>query len=148
MKKKIIKILDENKDAMPKRIRNHLIQKYKEDQLNKQLIPSLKQMQNFVSQYKVKNYGANSLMSVRKYIKSHLYNDFLDDDDMFFVNVPFEKDKNGRPGLPFIGDGTEENHLQLFCTTKRLLSNLINFPNGPLHLDNTYQLIKNGFPVF
>jgi hypothetical protein len=28
-----------------------------------------------------------------------------------------------------------------------LLNNIQNFPDGPLHLDNTYHLIKNGFPV-
>ena len=44
-----------------------------------------------------------------------------------------------------LGDGSDKNHLNIMMTSKNMMSKC-DF-NGVFHIDGTYKLIKNRFPV-
>ena len=58
----------------------------------------------------------------------------------FFYN--FETDENG---LPILGSGSDDDHLHIQITSKRLMENLSN--NGIHHIDGTYRITTHGFPL-
>ena len=47
--------------------------------------------------------------------------------------------------MPIIGDGSDEDHLNIMLTSKRLMENLAN--NGIHHIDATYRITVHGFPL-
>ena len=47
--------------------------------------------------------------------------------------------------MPILGDGSDENHLNVMLTSKRLMQNLAN--NGIHHIDGTYRITVHGFPL-
>ena len=77
---------------------------------------------------------------VKLRVKDKLFSDNLEYDEPFYFNVPLDN-----TGLPVLGTGDPKDHLYLSITSKKLLNNLNN--DGIFHIDCTYKLIKNGFPV-
>ncbi len=63
---------------------------------------------------------------------------------MFFFNL-----KNDDSNEIIIGDGSEQNHLHIMATSKKLMSYLEQSLTGKgiLHLDCTYKITKSGFPL-
>ncbi|CAF1111655.1 unnamed protein product [Brachionus calyciflorus] len=59
-----------------------------------------------------------------------------------FFNV-----RNSSNGNILINEGSESRHLSLMVTTKKLLTNLDSNLPGCYHIDATYKLVKNGFPL-
>ena len=62
------------------------------------------------------------------------YSENLENDDLFFFN------KNN-----CIGEGSDKNHTYIMMSSKAMMLKVEN--NGVLHIDGTYKLIKNRFPV-
>ena len=47
--------------------------------------------------------------------------------------------------MPLIGNGSEKDHLNIILSSKKLLYNKNHF--GVFHLDGTYKITVNGFPL-
>lgn len=77
---------------------------------------------------------ANRIKKVEERITANQYSDKLDDDELFFFNS-----KN------LIGDGSDNDHVHIMMTSKSMMNKCEN--NGVFHIDGTYKLIKNRFPV-
>ena len=58
----------------------------------------------------------------------------IGDEDLFFFNL-----KNR------LGDGSDKNHLHIMMTSRAMMTKCEN--KGVFHIDGTYKLIKNRFPV-
>jgi hypothetical protein len=92
-----------------------------------------------VRRFRKINYS-NQLDEVKAIIKNKMFDANLEDDELFYFNVNLDKD-----GLPEIGTGKPDNHLAISMSSKKLLNNLQH--KGCFHIDCTYKVIKNGFPV-
>ena len=57
-----------------------------------------------------------------------------------FFNVQFDKDKKVE-----LGDGSDENHMNICFTSKKLMSNIEY--KGIHHIDGTYRISIYGFPL-
>ena len=88
---------------------------------------------------RIRNYS-NQIEIVKTDISKNLYSDKLEDDDMFYFNIKLDED-----GIPIVGDGNPNNHLSIMMTSKALIKRVEE--TGVFHVDCTYKLIKNGFPV-
>ncbi|CAF1025057.1 unnamed protein product [Brachionus calyciflorus] len=126
-------------NIIPSRVHEILINEYK---ISETLLPSLKQVQNFVNNYRYTKFNRNSIKEVRKLIQNNLFSEDLDEHEPFFFNVKFDS-KN----KIIINNGSEEKHINLMVTTKHLMSRIDSNLQGCYHLDATYKLIKNGFPL-
>jgi hypothetical protein len=69
-----------------------------------------------------------------------LYDQDLEDDDPFFFNVKYDSENKID-----IGDGSDENHLHICMTSKKLMSNIES--EGIHHIDGTYRITIYGFPL-
>ncbi|CAF0897848.1 unnamed protein product [Brachionus calyciflorus] len=69
----------------------------------------------------------------------------LKDDEVFFFGLKLDNDDE-----LVIGTGTDDNHCYILLTTKKMLKflddNIDNFPSI-FHIDSTYKITKNGFPL-
>ena len=83
---------------------------------------------------------SNKLDQVKSLINDNLFHEDLLDEDFFYFN--FEFDSNN---MPVIGDGSDDNHLHIMMSSKKLLNQLEY--NGVTHLDGTYKITTNGFPL-
>ena len=64
----------------------------------------------------------------------------MEEDDPFFFNVKYDKENKVD-----IGDGSDENHLHVCMTSRKLMSNIES--NGIHHIDGTYRITVYGFPL-
>ncbi len=55
-------------------------------------------------------------------------------------NIQLDSDKKA-----LIGNGSDSSHLNIICTSKKLISNIE--LNGVHHIDGTYKIITYGFPL-
>ena len=62
-----------------------------------------------------------------------MYDQDLEDDDPFFFNVKYDSENKID-----IGDGSDENHLHICMTSKKLMSNIES--EGIHHIDGTYRI--------
>jgi len=76
----------------------------------------------------------NRIERVEERINKHQFSHDLDDEEIFFFN-PEKK----------LGDGSDKSHLNIMMTSKALMYKCEN--KGVFHIDGTYKLIKNRFPV-
>ena len=90
-------------------------------------------MQGVVRRYNQKIYS-NRIEQIEQHIKRNQYSDELEDDELFFLNKPTK-----------LGDGSDKNHLSIMKSSKNMMSKCEN--TGVFHIDGTYKLIKNRFPV-
>ena len=79
------------------------------------------------------------------FIYSILYNlsfnrEDLEDDDAFCFNVEFDDSDE-----VILGDGSDENHLHVCITSRKLMSNIES--KGVHHIDGTYRITIYGFPL-
>ena len=73
-------------------------------------------------------------------MREHLYKEDLEDDDAFFFNVQF-----GDDGEVDLGDGSDEKHLRICMTSRKLMSNIES--KGVHHIDGTYRITIYGYPL-
>jgi DNA-binding transcriptional regulator YiaG len=104
----------------------------------------INKVQNYVYTYKNKHLNTNQISQVIKLIDKYKYKKELEKDSPFFIGYRKESDSK----VPIIGNGSDDNHLRLFITSKRLLKNLDTDLPGVYHIDSTYKLIRNGFMVY
>ncbi|CAF0710223.1 unnamed protein product [Brachionus calyciflorus] len=97
--------------------------------------PSLKQVQNIVNNYRINSGLSNSTVQIKTNLKFG-----FKQANVFNV----KKDEKGEINL---GDGSDENHLNICITSKKLLLNLDSSLPGAYHIDGTYKLISNRFPL-
>ncbi|CAF0849063.1 unnamed protein product [Brachionus calyciflorus] len=100
--------------------------------------PKLKQVQNIVNNYRMNSGGSNSISAVKDFIKQNLYKEGIEENKPFFFSVDDELK---------LGDGSNEEHLNICISSLKLLSNLDSSIPGAYHIDGTYKLIKNRFPL-
>ena len=93
-----------------------------------------------MSRFRSKTVNSNSMKCVRDFIKSNEYDANVSENKMFIFNVK-KNDKNKIK----LGDGKDNNHLNIMMSSKALLSNLSR--EGMFHIDGTYKITKNGFPL-
>jgi hypothetical protein len=68
------------------------------------------------------------------------YNIDLPDDEPFYFNI-----KEDSEGNVLIQNGSELKHAHIMLTSKKLMANCER--QGMIHIDGTYKLVKNHFPV-
>ena len=73
-------------------------------------------------------------------ISENIFTGEEDDDQVFFFNV-----KRNENGKVLLQNGSSTNHAHIMMSSKKLMQNCKK--EGMFHLDGTYKLIKNGFPV-
>ena len=73
-------------------------------------------------------------------IANQQYNIDLPDDEPFYFNI-----KEDSEGDVLIQDGSPMKHAHIMLTSKKLMSNCEK--QSMFHIDGTYKLIKNHFPV-
>ncbi len=95
------------------------------------IIVSIK-VQGIVRRYNARIY-ANRIERVEERIKNNRYSPNLEEDDLFFFS-------NNR-----LGDGSDKDHTHIMMTSKAMMSKCEN--KGVFHIDGTYKLIQNRFPV-
>ena len=71
---------------------------------------------------------------MEKRIAENQYSVLMDDDDCFFFNVKKS-----------LGDGSDKCHSHIMMTSKAMMAKCEN--SRVFHIDGTYKLIKNRFPV-
>ncbi len=76
---------------------------------------------------------SNRIERVEERIKNNRLSTNLEDEDLFF----FSNDR--------LGDGSEKDHTHIMMTSIAMMSKIEN--KGVFHIDGTYKLIKNRFPV-
>jgi len=86
-----------------------------------------------VRRYNARTYS-NKIERIEERIKNNRYSTDLEDDDLFFFN------SNDR-----LGDGSDKDHTHIMLTSRAMMSKCEN--KGVFHIDGTYKLIKNRFPV-
>lgn len=91
---------------------------------------------------KLRKLNANSIRNSCELIQNNLFKENIDENTPFFFNVKFDED-----GIVKLNNGSEESHINIMITSKKLLRNLESENEGPFHIDATYKLIKNKFPV-
>jgi hypothetical protein len=95
-------------------------------------VPTLSQIQNYVKYLKGKICTKNKVEDIKKFVNDNGY----------------YADKNPKEFFIFgadVGNGTEENHLQIGFTSTELMSRI---PSGVVyHCDATYKIVKIGFPL-
>ncbi|CAF0708035.1 unnamed protein product [Brachionus calyciflorus] len=136
IKQFIINIIKHDSEISPKTILRRILSD--SNLINK---PQLKQVQNVVFRYRNKS-TFNSIQAVQDLIKKNQFYDNIDENRPFFFNV--DKDKNGEI---LIGNGSDERHLHICLTSLELLKNLDSNLSGSYHIDGTYKLIRNRFPL-
>ena len=123
--------------------KNKIIEEYPE--IANYPLPSQMQIENFCAVYKRNTGNNNNINDVCIYIKNHEYSDLLADDEMFFYG--FKYDKNGDP---IVGDGSDSIHFRALVTTKKMIrfmdEKLSDLPSM-FHIDSTFKITKNGFPL-
>ena len=77
---------------------------------------------------------SNRIKRIEERMVANQYSENLENDDLFFFN------KNN-----CIGEGSDKNHTHIMMSSKAMMLKVEN--NGVLHIDGTYKLIKNRFPV-
>jgi hypothetical protein len=105
----------------------------------------LTQIQYLKASFK-KSIGNNNRIShVVEYIKTHVFDYSLKDDEMFFFGLNYDDD-----GDPIVGKGSPEDHCHLMVTTKKMLKfldeNLDDLPSL-FHVDTTFKITRNDFPL-
>lgn len=84
--------------------------------------------------------SSNSISTVIDFIKENQYYDSIAENTPFFFNLELEKNVD-----IILGDGSDDNHLNICITSLKLLANLDSSVPGAYHIDGTYKLIKNKF---
>ena len=119
--------------------------KFTKDTEQNCVLPTQTQIENFIAFYRRNNGDNNNIIDVVNFIKSHVYSDTLLEDEMFFFGLKYDQ-KNE----PIIHDGSAENHFRVCVTTKKMLrlldQTLTDFPSM-FHIDSTFKINKNGFPL-
>ncbi|CAF0841584.1 unnamed protein product [Brachionus calyciflorus] len=118
--KELMKKIIKDKDFGPVRIHSYLVsnkQKIKEEyNLENFIIPNLVQIRNFKAAYKREIGNNNKIRHVIDFIKTHMFDYNLKDDEIFFFGLKLDNDDE-----PVIGTGTDDNHCHILLTTKRML---------------------------
>ena len=98
-------------------------------------MPTLRQVQDYINNRR-KKIGDNNIPELKSFLDSIQYNTETLDNELF----PFGID---------LGTGSDESHFHLGFTSLKLLKNCekVTKDNGIFHLDATYKIIKNSFPL-
>lgn len=139
LKKFIINLIKYDYVITPKTIHRRIVLQPELAHLKR---PSLKQVQNMINNYRINSGVSNSISAVIDIIKQYEFKENLDENRPFFFNI--EYDQNGMINL---GDGSDENHLCICITSKKLLTYLDTTFPGAFYVDATYKLIRNRFPL-
>ncbi|CAF0978500.1 unnamed protein product [Brachionus calyciflorus] len=150
----LIKIIDDQvrtKDSSATRIKTFLIKnRLAIENENPRLVnfqlPKVSQIQNHITYLRQNQLGNNNnIEEVKKIVESNLFRSDLPDDKPFFFGVKFDKDNR-----PIINSGSESHHFRLIITTKKLIKILdskFSDYDSIFHIDSTYKINKNGFPL-
>ena len=63
--------------------------------------------------------SSSTIRDIQKLISEHLYDEDLEEEDPFFFNVKLDSE-----GFPIIGNGSDNEHLHIQITSKKLMSNI------------------------
>ncbi|CAF0956396.1 unnamed protein product [Brachionus calyciflorus] len=99
------KIIVVSKDIIPSQVHELLLNQHK---LPENIIPSLKQVQNFVNNFRYTKLKRNSLQEVRNLVQKNLFSDDLEEHDPFFFNFNFFNEEK-----IIINNGSENKHFHL-----------------------------------
>ena len=77
---------------------------------------------------------------MNKKVSDHPYDIELPDEQPYFLNI-----KQSGEGKTLLNNGSSTNHLRIMMTSKNLMKNCEK--EGVIHIDGTYKLIRNGFPL-
>ncbi|CAF1118919.1 unnamed protein product, partial [Brachionus calyciflorus] len=125
-------------------IKNRLLIETNEPVLANFKLPKISQIRNHVAYFK-QSIGNNNIEDVKKFIEANLYKEDLSEDQMFFFGINY--DNNNKP---IVGSGSESNLLHLMMTSKKLFSlvdaNISDF-ESIFHIDSTFKIVKNRFPI-
>ncbi|GMF80378.1 unnamed protein product [Phytophthora fragariaefolia] len=128
-------------DMKPARIRNKLIDKL---ELTTDTVPALKQIQNFVYNYKRSKLSNTDLVEEMVEIAAgSAFWEHLCDTTAFTFGYELDDD-----GQPVLGDDSDENRLVIGVTTKFMLRAANRIPrNFVFHMDATFNLVLYGYPL-
>ncbi|KAG3091407.1 hypothetical protein PC122_g7002 [Phytophthora cactorum] len=129
------------KDGKPARIRNELVDSFT---LSTGAVPALKQIQNFVYNYRRSTMKNTDIVEDMEEIaaESQLSND-LPDTTLFTIGYPLDED-----GAPELGDGSDDDPLVIGITTQFLLKAAAWDPDVfVVHMDATFKLVTYAYPV-
>ena len=120
-------------DSRPKRLHVKLQKLRRKKKFVFDHMPTLKQIQDFISNRKKKIGDENNLDELQKFADGLKYVDGVTkDDDLFTFGTNY-------------GDGSESSHFQLGLTSKTMLSRVQ--LNGMFHIDATYKIVKYNYPL-
>lgn len=97
------------------------------------------QVQHWLRDYREKDL-ANKISEIKKFIKKKLRTEKTADKQYYFFNVNLNE-----TGEVVLGDGSEEDHLMIFMTSKSLMQNVE--LEGLYHIDGTYKITIQGYPL-
>ena len=99
-------------------------------------MPTLRQVQDYIGNRRKKIGDNNNITELKSFLDSIQYNTNTSDNELF----PF--------GIE-LGDGSDDFHFHLGFTSLKLLKNCekISKDCGIFHLDATYKIIKNCYPL-
>ncbi|KAG3114950.1 hypothetical protein PI124_g5239 [Phytophthora idaei] len=129
------------KDVKPARIRNELVDSFT---LSTGAVPALKQIQNFVYNYRrstMKN--TDVVEDMEEIAAGSQLSDDLPDTTPFTCGYPLNED-----GTPELGDGSDDDSLVIGITTQFLLKGAAWDPDVfVFHMDATFKLATCAYPV-
>ena len=125
-------LITEKNISMPKKIQIKLSGKKYKEKIEKDELPSLEQIQNYVKYLKRQVFDHNKRSEVNNFINANGYHENIERNDFFtFGEV--------------LGNGTDDDHFQVGFTSASLMSRI---PIGVVfHCDATYKIVKVGYPL-
>ena len=137
-KNEILRLLNDNHSIKPSKILQILTKKKIDGHFELDVpLPSLPQVQGIKRRFiqKTDGYGQEWEL-VENLINSNQYSEELDPNKAFVFGST-------------LADGSDDDHLRICMTSKALLRHLDSFPehHRVFHVDGTYKLIKNRFPL-
>ena len=132
--KEVFENMNNEFDCKPKRIHIRLQRIDYESLVD--VIPTLLQLQNYISNRRKDLGNENDVSEFSKYAKSLTYRPDITSENSLFVFGPN------------FGNGSDENHFRCGFTSQKLLMQLNEFKNqGVFHIDSTYKIVKYAYPL-
>ena len=103
------------------------------EEIPSKLMPDIQQVQNYVK-YRRYRMGDNSNMEgVKSFENTNKFHSHLQSNQIFCFGVQ-------------LGKGTDDNKMRFGLTSKKLLENCV-LEKGVFHIDLTYKIIKQSYPL-
>lgn len=132
----IDRMMKEDTEIAPKQCHSMLINGNK---IEKSVLPKLNQIQGYFRRKK-SGVNDNNIKQMIEKMTNQQYYDKIDESEAFFFNI-----KKTKTGKVLLQNGSPTEHAHIMLTSVALLRRCE--MKGVFHIDGTYKLVRNGFPV-